>query len=145
MMFSNQSTVNLIFEIGHCRGRSMSMIIVNGNQQTNYDHIESKTLTWTSSLQFPAQIEITVSGKGSNDTIVDSDGNILEDMYIKLINIQIDHLSCDPYYLNKNIVLNTKDGQQHVLQYWGFNGKVVLDFSQSNSFYWHLEASRRAQ
>jgi hypothetical protein len=145
MIFSNKSNLSLTFEIGHCHGRSMNLLIQNNQYQMYYDQIESKTLTYTAPFEFPGQVSITVSGKGANDTTVDSEGNIVEDMYIKLTNIQVDQLNCDPYYLNKNIVLQTNDGQKHILQYWGFNGKIILDLPQSNSFYWHTEAARLAQ
>lgn len=140
-MFNKKSNLKLTFEVGTIDNRSMSLTINNQGHISLYSNLSEGIFVYQDQIEFPCDFKIIVDGKGPLDTQVDEQGNILQDKYIKLTNIEIDRLACDPYYLYKNIVLNTKDGQQITSNYWGFNGTIDLDFNQANSFYWGLSCA----
>lgn len=137
-MISNISTLKLEFEISTIDGNSMSMIVNNNGVLTTLENLQEGIFVYQDYLRFPSTFSISVAGKGPLDTQVDDQGNIIKDKYIKLNNIEVDGLNCDPYYLYQKIVLNSVDGQIVTSNYWGFNGVVNLNFSESNSFYWGL-------
>jgi hypothetical protein len=98
---------------------------------------------YETAITFPEQLTMLLSGKGPNDTVVDDQGNILADKYVKLTGLQVDGLDCPQEYLEMFIVLDTDDGQKVASNYFGFNGLVTLDFLEENSFFWSTNVTKQ--
>jgi len=86
-------------------------------------------------IQLPEKLSIKTSGKiDGKDTKVDTDGNIVEDMYIQIENISLDDFPLNEIYLHQRINLLTEKGETNTSNYIGFNGTVNLDFVEENVF-----------
>lgn len=118
----------------------MSLAFNNAGVIESFENLVDGEFVYETVINFPADFKILIDGKGPFDTQVDTDGKIVKDKYIKILNIEVDGLACRPHYVHQNITLHTADDQKIVTSYWGFNGTVTLDFSESNSFFWALHS-----
>jgi hypothetical protein len=135
----NKSNLTLDFEIGFFNDHSMSMII----DGKTFDSFDNPNFVYTKQIELPTAVCIEVRGKGKNDTLVDSNGQVVKDKYILLKNIQLDGVSCAPFYCHKAIILDT--GTDKIKSpYWGFNGFVQIDFDESNGFRWLIKTQHLA-
>jgi hypothetical protein len=141
-MVNNCSTVTLDFEVSHVRDRSMSLTIETDHDVKHFDQLPSGRFKHTVDIKFPSKFNIIVSGKGANDTLIDQDGNIIGDMYIKLNRLSVDGILCSTNYVHE-LVNCTTNGDRVQTNYWGFNGTIKLDFSHSNVVFWAMNHSRR--
>lgn len=125
-----KTQITIEFEFGLVNDSHMYVEIENNNEiavVTPQDNI------WCSDITLPTLIKINVSGKNHNtDTIVDEDGNILQDKYAKINRIALDCFELHTIYLHQMITLNAVDGNKHTTCYFGFNGQVELDFNKTN-------------
>lgn len=127
----DESEIELEFNIGEIDGKSMCMEIDNNVYSNLYNGFKYST-----SLTFPNVINITLSGKGKNDTIIDDNGNIIDDKFIQLTKLIVDGIPVDEIYLKTHIILHTDDNMIVKSNYWGFNGKVTIEFNEPNAFLW---------
>ncbi len=141
-MVSNCSTVTLDFEVSHVRDRSMSLTIETDQGIEHFDQLSQGRFQHTVPIQFPTKFNIVVNGKGANDTLVDADGNITADMYIKLNRVLVDGIPCSTNYVHE-LINYTADGRAVQTNYWGFNGTISLDFSHRNAVFWAMSHSHR--
>ena len=141
-MVSNCSAVTLDFDISHVHGRSMSLSIETDHATEYFEQLAEGRFQHTTTIQFPTKFNIVVSGKGPNDTLVDQDGNIVGDMYIKLNRVSVDGIPCSTNYVHE-LINCTDRGDTVQTNYWGFNGVIKLDFSHSNVIFWAMNYSRR--
>jgi hypothetical protein len=117
--------LKLEFEFGSTNSKYME-IKVNGCKVTpDQPYI-------TLPIYLPTTIQLELSNKGPNDTIVDSSGNIVQDCYIKLKTMAIDGFALNEKWLNQKIILNTNDGQQITSNYFGFNGTVTMILNRNS-------------
>lgn len=137
----NQSQIVLDFEVSHTNGHSMSLTIKTDSHTDHFDQLDEGRFQYTTTVQFPTKFEIFVNGKNANDTLVDSNGNIIKDKYIKLNKVSVDGISCCVDYVHR-LIHETIDGNHIQTNFWGFNGKISLDFSQPNSMYWAMSHGR---
>lgn len=140
-MYNTVSHVIFDFEVSYVNDRSMSMLIQTDTDSIYFDQLPRGKFKHEIEIQFPTTVKITVSGKTAQDTIVDADGHIIGDTYIKLINVTVDRMPCFTDYVH-NLTLCTDTGDRIKTWYWGFNGTVEIDFSESNSFFWALANSQ---
>lgn len=130
----NKSNLTLEFEIGFINNSNMTMKI---NGQT-FDTFNDSKFVYTKEIELPTELYIELSGKGTNDTLVDQTGKVIKDKYILLKNIMLDGVGCAPFYCNKAIVLDT--GTDKIKSpYWGFNGSVRINFNEPNGFRWLIK------
>lgn len=141
-MVNNRSTVTLEFEISHVHNKSMSMSIGTPQGTEYFDQIVERRFKHTVDIEFPTTITIVVSGKGMNDTVIDSDGNIIDDMYIKLNKVLVDGIPCSANYVY-DLINCTNDGATVQTNYWGMNGTIKLDFLYKNVVFWAMTHSHR--
>lgn len=140
-MYNNVSQVMLDFEVDYVNDRSMSMLIETATGSIYFDQLPRGKFKHIIEIQFPTTVKITVSGKTAQDTVVDADGDIVGDTYIKLVNVTVDRMPCFMDYLH-NLTLGTESGDFIKTCYWGFNGTVDINFSEKNSFFWALANSQ---
>ena len=86
MSFLTRTQLKLIFEISHAGDSSMGMTF--GDSDT-FENFEQDRFEYETTIQFPTSLVIETFGKSHNDTVMDHDGNIISDKYIKLLDIQL--------------------------------------------------------
>jgi len=127
--------IRLIFEYGKIDNRLMQLTVEHNQTiypvspifEDNTGHAELKFVA-----DLPTVINFLISGKGVNDTIVDSQGNIIQDCYIKITGLFIDGFEIKPGAVDRNISVFTENNQQFTTHYLGFNGRAELRLSKSN-------------
>ena len=129
------------FEFGVIQDRHMTLQILHDDNVFMVAGSEGKA-----NLEFdivlPTRIVLKFSGKNPNtDTLVDSTGNIIEDMYVKITKVNFDGFDLSDMFLHKKIVLDTNDGQQIVTSYIGFNGTINFEFNESTVFKQYLSCN----
>jgi len=140
MTLSNLSELILEFHVSQLNQKSMSITFINNDLTDTIKHLDEGEYTYKTKIEFPTKFMIKVAGKGPTDTQIDDQGNIINDMFIKLTNVTVDGLSCNTEYVYRTN-LHTDSGQVVQSNYWGFNGYVELNFDYANSFFWALDCS----
>ena len=136
-MLTNQSDLDLEFKIGHCNSTMSMEILVDDTPMASYPSFDTNRFVLKHRINWPSTLKIVLSNKNLlHDTMVDADGKIIADKYIQLTRVVVDRIETTVEYIN-SVVLNTDDNKI-TTTYWGFNGFVELDFTQENSFMWHL-------
>ena len=129
----NLSKVKLEFEFVPLHNKVMALSI-NNNVITPNDNNRQTTVV---DITLPGAIVLEISGKDlNNDTVVDASGNIIADKHIKLIAAEIDGLQINPQFL-----LSWPQGNNIKTSYFGFNGNVILQFDDANSFYFSIKSN----
>ena len=136
-----ESIIKLDFKIGKIDGKSMSLMIIGPNTEKKVYSNLNEQFSCEIAITFPATVTLVLFNKGQNDTIVDKNQNVIEDKFIQLDRLQVDNLECNSLYLKNKLKLTTTNGKVIHDNYWGFNGTVILDFSQKNSIFWALETN----
>jgi hypothetical protein len=126
------------FEIGHYNG-TMGMSIWNDQQELfSVDHFVDKKFSYVTSIALPGRIHIKTNNKGQWDTDVNNQGQIVQDKYIKIVNVTVDRMPVHILTLLNMIKFDTGT-QILTTNYLGFNGCATIDFCAENSLLWHLQ------
>ena len=134
----NKCTINFEFEFGMIDNRHMNMTIQNqDNLMHVVPHLNNKA-TASMEIALPTEIKMTFFGKNPEDTCIDSQGNITQDMYVKILKIDFDGFDLNEIFLHQKIKLHTEHGSEITTSYVGFNGSIVLNFPESNVFTQYL-------
>lgn len=136
------SQVKFKFSVGLYNGSMGMTIRYNNEVLLSKNSFDTDSFTFTADLDLPGVIVIDLHGKGPLDTLLDSDGNIVADKYIKLEELLIDRV---PLHILSLISLAEMhhDGQTTVTNYWGFNGQAHIKLEHADSFLWHLEEIKK--
>jgi hypothetical protein len=141
MEIFEHAQIELSFEISDVNDQCMRLTVLHddGARHQFYDLAPGRFChSWRQ--RFPGSVTIQVDGKGANDTLVDEQGQIIKDKFIQLIGLRVDGLGIDPNWLFHHIHLVRDDGKTVTSSYWGFNGRVVIDFDSHNSWIWLARA-----
>ena len=94
------SKITLTGTIGHFNSQSMSLKII-ANDQTVYqfDQLSDKNFTAEFDITLPGAIKFIVDNKGEFDTSIDSQGNIIDDKFVRIDQMTIDRMPLKPYLL----------------------------------------------
>ena len=85
-------------------------------------------------IKLPTKLKLVLSGKDMNlDTILDDDGKVIEDLYVKIVKVSLDDIDLGEIFLHKKIKLVTNDGDW-TGAYLGFNGHVDFVVDQPTVF-----------
>lgn len=85
-------------------------------------------------VTLPTKITLVVHGKDQKrDTILDHEGNILHDLYVKVVGVYLDGFDLGEEFLHKKLKFITDDGIL-TKPYIGFNGRLEFDLDQSTVF-----------
>lgn len=128
------------FEYGRVSDRSMQVEITSGDQSVLANLSNKVTVK---QIVIPNQIKLKFSGKTpGRDTVVDSAGNIVQDMYVKLLGLTIDNLKVPRWVLEKKTSYVTDGGQLLTTSYIGFNGVITIDIPESTVFSFYRRLTR---
>ena len=137
----NKCRLRIVFTLGKCNNKLMK-IFVDNQELIPFENDKNITAVYESNIILPTEIPISTSGKDSNvDTIIDSDGNILEDLYAQITEVSLDNFELNENFLFKKIIVNTEFGDTYTTCYIGFNGLINLKFNEDNVFSQVLECN----
>ena len=87
-------------------------------------------------LMLPENVVIETSGKNPKyDTKMNSKGEIVEDLYVQIESISLDGFPLGEKYIHQMVKINTDEGKHVNTSYLGYNGEVVLEFTEDNAFF----------
>ena len=136
----NTIDVTFEFEYGMIDNRYMQIEISTNKQSVL---VNAKTNIVVKEIQIPNQLSLSFTGKTpGRDTIVDSAGNIIQDMYVKVIGLIIDYLKLPEWVLQKKLSYVTFDGRLLTTSYIGFNGTMTIDIPESMVFSFYRRLTR---
>jgi hypothetical protein len=136
------TNIKLLLEIGHCNG-AMDMIVQDRSGTIDrQEKISQSTLELNYSIALPNQLTIKLSGKNYNtDTLVDNNGNITQNKYIKLKKLWFGKIELNELSLIQICCYQTdRDTQSRFSTLWDSNGTVTMDLFDKTSieFLLHL-------
>lgn len=133
--------LELEFEFGCLNSKTMQVQIRLADRVETLDPGMDTALVYQTQVTLPAQIQIELSNKNmQQDTLIEN-GVIVKDKYVKLTRLSIDKFETPQIYLEKNIKLITESAT-YTTNYFGFNGRVLIDLDQPNVFIQHCKFLR---
>lgn len=139
MLEFNTCKIGLEFEFGTVQGRHMTLEIFHDECSTIVSPGHDNKTRIEFDIALPTQILLQFKGKDPNhDTIVDDQGNITADVFVKIVKIDLDGFELNETFMHKKIKLCTDDGREIVSSYIGFNGTVYFDLIESDVFKQYL-------
>jgi len=127
---------SLSLSIGQYKGSSMSLCISsNGKTIFDVNSTEKTKLDIEFECDLPAEIIFDVGNKGSMDTLVDSNGKIIQDKFIRVDNLIVDRLPVKKWILESRLFdFTTTTGTRLQTNCFSYNGRAVLSLPEKNSF-----------
>lgn len=127
------------FEFGLLDNRYMQTSVTSGKYNQLVIPASNNIGTVDFDVELPAQIILKFSGKNSDtDTLIDENGNIISDMYVKIDSISMDGFELSKIFLHQKITLLTESGQKIQTSYFGFNGISIIELPESSVFSQYL-------
>ena len=132
----NNAILSLVLEFGSIHdGKTMNVSIQHGSNSITVVPNGSGDTKVSFPVTLPGTVCLFFSGKDSlHDTIVDSDGKILQDLFVKIKDISLDGFRTFDSMIHRFFVLETDCGQTIPTAYVGFNGKIEFHMSHSDVF-----------
>jgi hypothetical protein len=124
--------VTVEFEFGILDDREMSVEIISNDRTITASSINN--IVTVKEMRLPNQIKIKFSGKSSRDTRINSEGDIIQDMYVKIVGLKLDNLKVPDWVIQKKSSYTTEHGKVIETAYVGFNGTMIIDIPESNIF-----------
>ena len=139
-LIMNNTVLNLELEFGNCNGTMQVTISDNMGIMYNLVNVIDPIVRINHSIVLPTTLKFTISGKNYNtDTVVDSDGSISADKFVKLTNLSLGYVPISESTMFKICCYNTdKHDKSQFDNYWGFNGVVSIDFNHDSTVRWHF-------
>ena len=131
------ATMTLVFEFGRVRDAVMRIDVLVG------DTVHTVPCEWDGDsgrgtvsvpVCLPTTVTVVASGKGPMDTLVDEQGNIIQDCHACLREVYLDGFKLGDYFLYHKVMITADDGHELVTNYFGFNGRAVIDLPKKSVF-----------
>lgn len=122
---------------------SMSAKFISGNKLLKtIKFFDEGTHRIDFDIDLPTKFYIFIDGKDNKiDTVLDENGNIKKDKFLRIDNIFLDKKSIQTDALYKICEIQTVNNQIINSNYIGFNGIVKIDLDYSDSLIAHLTIS----
>jgi len=130
----NNSELEIVFKFGKCENRHMS-VEVKYDSDTVAIKPTNGYASYNKTIQLPTSIKIRTFGKGIDDTKLDENGNIFEDMFVQIESISLDSFKLSDIYLHQKVSSITESGQEVISSYLGFNGETTINFFEENTLF----------
>ena len=124
----NRIKVTIDLKFKGINGKHMNLV-VNGKSVAPDDEARSEIL-----CDLPSEYVLEFSGKVPNDTKVDADGNIIDDIFIQIKSIKIDGIRLPDTYVHQKIKIKTDSGEEIQTAHIGYNGRIVIPLTESTPF-----------
>jgi hypothetical protein len=138
---SNLTTFQLAMqlEFGKCNNRMMEMRLLVNNTEISVQSDATGMANVDIGVDLPSQVVLQFTGKDPvTGTVTDDNGNIIEDMFVKILSIALDGFKLNEKFIHQKIKLVTDNNQEIITSYIGFNGTVTLDLAEFNVFSQYL-------
>lgn len=134
MQCLKRANCKLTFEFGAIDDRCMTVFVEScGTKQ----RLAKGQTSCEVPVEFPGELCITVLGKQPTDTKLNDTGDVVQDMYVKIVGLSINGMSVGRGWLERSISLvRLSDNKVVVSNYLGFNGQVKIPLNKANSFIW---------
>jgi len=93
--------------------------------------------TFIINTTLPTNIELVLSNKEKNETLINNNGDIIKDKHIELRELIVDNMPIPSWILPKICKVVTNDHVEYT-NYWGNNSTINISFNNNNSLQWHL-------
>ena len=135
----NHSNINIEFEVGLFNG-SMALEISDPSRHIMLlENIKQSNLIVSFDIEFPTVLTFNITNKNSNkDTVVDDQGKIISDKYIKIKSLHIGRVPVRESLLF-DICKYRYNGNEVNNIFWAFNGNVCIDFDADDFISWHIK------
>jgi len=134
----NHCYIEIEFEFGCVNDKAMSVVLCSNENDLSVipELIDGKWLAKSKIyVELPSTIQLSFSGKNQlTDVILDSTGNIIKDLYVKILNVSIDGFKLNEKFIHQQLTINTTDGKNWTTSYIGFNGNMMIDLTEKNVF-----------
>jgi len=127
----NSCRLEIEFKFGSCRNDYFKLQIDNGKTVKDIDYLNPY---YSSLIELPTKIKIITSGKNHRIHTIVKDGDIIEDMYVQVTKIKFDGLEVNNTFYHKKLKIITIDNDEHITNYFGFNGTCTIDLNHDNMF-----------
>lgn len=134
----NRCYIEIELEFGCVNDKTMSVVLhSNGNDQTAIPELINGQ--WLAKpkiyIELPTAVKLSFSGKDHiTDVIFDHNGNIIKDLYVKILSVNIDGFKLNEKFIHQRLVIDTTDGQSWTTSYIGFNGNIIINMPEKNVF-----------
>ena len=126
------------FDIGLYNGSMTLTIIVNDEIVHDVRKFTETQHQFRTQIDLPAKIKFIVGNKNMNaDTLVDNQGQVLKDKFVKLSRLWLGRVEVQPFMLKKHVFFNNNGVIEQEL-YWGRPGHAEINFDNSSVVEWHL-------
>lgn len=133
----SQVRFDMAFEFGRIADKTMQVTVQHQDQTITVvpDSTTDKAQATVSlQIQLPTCVSVVYSGKNNaTDTVLDSEGNIVQDLYVRVMSIQLDGLALGEHALHRHCVLVTESDTINTA-YVGFNGRMDFELDRANIF-----------
>lgn len=126
----------LSLSIGQYKGSSMSLCVsANGKTIFDVDSTDKTKLDIEFECDLPTEIIFDVGNKGPMDTLVDSNGKIIQDKFVQVDNVIVDRLPVKKWILESRLFEFTPTtGATLQTNCFSYNGRAVLSLPEKTSF-----------
>lgn len=130
------------FEFGSARNKFMTARAEHDGQVINIEPNGTgpkKSSSLELDITLPTKIVLSFQGKvPGEDTVIDAQGNILEDVYVQIVGVSLDGFKTNEKFLYQKMFLETDDGQSIMTNYAGFDGRIILNLDKQDVFAQYL-------
>lgn len=127
------------FEFGTIKNKHMMVEIQTETESISVNPDESSKGFAKIEVDLPTCVVLKFTGKDYNtDTIVDENGKIIQDVYVKISNMRLDGFVLNEKFMHQKIKISTDQGQEFTTSYIGFNGTVQIVLSEKDVFSQYL-------
>lgn len=138
-----RDNLTLKIKSGQVNGQGMNLCISNQQKHVLYDqkNILSGEFTIELDVDFPLTLVFDISGRGNNDTQVDSQGNIVADKFLSLEWFELVDKRISTYQLSQYILSYQAIGKLNggPAFYWNCNGQAMLTISSDDPLVWLIQ------
>lgn len=135
----NTCKIQFKFDFGLVDNRFMQTSVITSNNIYSIIPDKNKSGIVEFDIDLPTQVMLKFTGKNSNtDTLIDDNGNIVGDMYVKITAITLDKFKLNKIFLHQKMKLLTENKKEITTSYIGFNGSIFIDMPESTVFSQYL-------
>lgn len=137
-MTNTKINVNVCITVGALHGRSLEMTVYDGDRVV-HRHLDTDIhdVRLKLNCSLPSEILFKISGKAADDTLIDDNGTILADKFLRVDALCINGIWVKKWTLESSIFQFQGDrGECHRSNYWGLNGQSRLSLPQDLLEFW---------
>lgn len=125
---------NIKIELEFSESNGLMMTQLNGSNITpGQEGIHIVNLT----VDIPKKLVFTFKGKQGEDTVLDDQGLIVRDKYVKINSMSVGFVPIDQNLLY-SLCRYTRNNETVNDTFFGFNGELTIDINRDDAILWHL-------